>query len=241
MTTRERIATWPQARANRYSNRVVETLAAHRTMTIGEIDRFQSFAFDPGGAVRNLILPTEASSKGVMLMVSNEADVAGEIITIQNDAAAAIKSLNMDEAALIWCDGVSWYGMVAPSTRGSVVVAEVVVDASAGGTATETAIITVPANSILLDVIAYATVAFDGDTTQTLEVGLTGNIDKYIDTTDFDPASVDTQASSNGGTTNDQKTSEWLKAATAIVATWTNTANMTVGSTTVYVIYVPLA
>lgn len=118
----------------------------------------------------------------------------------------------------------------------------VVVDSSAGGTATETAVFTVPADSIILNVVAEVLVPMDGDTTQTLEVGLTGNIDQYIDTIDFDPsAAAGTQAASLGGTTNDNKVVEWVAAATPIVATWTNTASATAGSTQVTIIYLPAA
>lgn len=116
------------------------------------------------------------------------------------------------------------------------------VDASAGGTATETAIVTVPADSIIMAVYAEVITPMDGDTTTTFEVGLTGNIDQYVDTVDFDPsAAAGTQACSLGGTTNDNKVAEWVAAATAIVATWTNTANMTAGSIRVTVVYLPLA
>lgn len=128
------------------------------------------------------------------------------------------------------------------TTLSKIVVAETTVDAAAGGTATETDIVTVPADSIILDVVAVVDTAFDGDTTTTLEVGLTGNVDKYIDTVDFDPsAAADTQASSHGGTNNDQKVSLYVSAVEAIVATWTNTANMTAGAVTVRVVYLPLA
>jgi len=118
----------------------------------------------------------------------------------------------------------------------------VVVDSSAGGTATETAIFSVPADSIIMAVYAEVLIDMDGDTTTTFEVGLTGNIDQYVDTVDFDPAGgAGTQACSLGGTTNDNKVMEWVAAATPIVATWTNTANMTAGSTQVTVVYLPLA
>ena len=44
-------------------------------------------------------------------MVSNEADAA-EVLTIRNDAAATIVTPTQNEAALLWCDGTSWYGLV---------------------------------------------------------------------------------------------------------------------------------
>lgn len=119
----------------------------------------------------------------------------------------------------------------------------VVVDASAGGTAQTTNCTLVPANSILLNVTAKVTEAFDGDTTTTLEVGVSGNVDAYIDTTDFDPSGTaeTTYASSLNGTTNDIKTAQWLSTATQLIATWTNTANATAGTVAVYTTFIQTA
>ena len=118
----------------------------------------------------------------------------------------------------------------------------VTVDSSAGGTGTETAILTVPADSLILNVIAEVVTPMDGDTTTTFEVGVTANPDQFIDTLDFDPsAAAGTQAASLGGTNNDTKVMIWTDAAIDIAATWTNTANMTAGSTKVTVVYIPLA
>jgi hypothetical protein len=111
MTTRERIATWPANRANRFSVKKAETLTGARVITPAEVERYQAMAFDPGGAGRNVDLPAVASSAGVILMISNIADAA-EILTIRNAAAATIVTPTQNEACLVWCDGVRWYGFV---------------------------------------------------------------------------------------------------------------------------------
>ncbi len=112
------------------------------------------------------------------------------------------------------------------------------VDASAGGTATTVALFTIPANSILLTVIAKVVTPFDGTTIQTLEVGITGNIDKYIDLVDFLPeAAANVNKASLNGVTNDQDQPEYLAAATALIATWTNTGTPAAGVTRVYAVY----
>jgi len=116
---------------------------------------------------------------------------------------------------------------------------KVTVDASAGGEAQTTAIATLAAGSILHEVIAVCTVAFDGDTTTTLEVGITGNVDKYIDLAEFDASSEDDYQAMTGGGSNDQGTAEYCLAETAIIATWTNTADAEAGSVDVYVTYTP--
>lgn len=111
MTQRERIATWPHDRANRISAKPAETLAGGRVITAVEVERYQAMAFDPGGAGRNVDLPAEESSTGVLLMISNTADAA-EVLTIRNDAGGTIVTPTQNEAALVWCDGVRWYGLV---------------------------------------------------------------------------------------------------------------------------------
>ena len=68
--------------AHKFSSTVVETLAAHRTLTQAEVDESVIWSFDPGGSARNLILPAEANNAGTILFISNAADAA-EVITIQ--------------------------------------------------------------------------------------------------------------------------------------------------------------
>lgn len=108
---RERIATWPTARASRFSVKTNETLSGNRTVTVAEVETYNALAFDPGGAGRNVVLPPEESCKGVYLWISNTADAA-EILTIQNDAAGTVVTPTQNEAAFVWCDGVRWYGSV---------------------------------------------------------------------------------------------------------------------------------
>lgn len=114
------------------------------------------------------------------------------------------------------------------------------IDMSGGGTATETAVLTVPAGSIILNVMTHCTAALDGDTTKTVEVGLTANTDKYIDPIDA-PVTLNGFMDIQAGTNQDQKGAEFCAAAQAIVATWTNTANATAGAVDVYVMYIPKA
>lgn len=108
---REAIATAPTARASRFTARPLETLSGARVLTIAEIEQWQAFAFDPGGAGRTVDLPAEEACKGVYLMISNKADAA-EILTIRNDAGGTVVTPTQNEAAFIWCDGVAWYGLV---------------------------------------------------------------------------------------------------------------------------------
>lgn len=61
---------------------------------------------DPGGAGRNVDLPAEAN--GLWFVVANAADAA-ETLTVRDDAGATVVAVAQDQAALVWCDGTSWY------------------------------------------------------------------------------------------------------------------------------------
>jgi hypothetical protein len=95
--------------------KLTETLAADRVISPAEVKRFNLFSFDPDGAVRNVDLPPEAHSEGVVLIIAN-AGVATEIITVRNDAAATIATPDGAEAALVFCDGVAWFGLTGESS-----------------------------------------------------------------------------------------------------------------------------
>lgn len=112
---RENIAIAPTGRASRISAKGTETLAANRTITNKEIEKYNAFAFDPGGAARTVTLPAEAFCKGVTVMIANKADAA-EIITVKNDGGDTIVTPTQAEAALLWCDGTAWYGLVGASS-----------------------------------------------------------------------------------------------------------------------------
>lgn len=142
-------------------------------------------------------------------------------------------------------DGYVWNGNEVDSNGvecyGALRVYQAVVDASAGGSAQETALCTIPANSLIIDCVVEVLEAFDGDTTTTMEVGTNANPDDLIDTLDFDPsAAVGTRKGSFGGTTNDTKAITRLAANYAAVATWTNTASATAGKVLVKLVWLDL-
>lgn len=107
---REKIATWPSARASRLSVKATETLAGARVLTVAEIEQYNAFAFDPGGSARNLDLPAEEVCQGVYLFVANKADAA-EAITVRNDATGTVTVVGQSESCLLWCDGAAWHAL----------------------------------------------------------------------------------------------------------------------------------
>ena len=94
---------------------VLEILGADRTLTQAEVDDNNIFTFDPAAA-RNLDLPPEGDNAGVVLFIHNAANAA-EVITIRDDAGAiTICTPTQAESAIVFCDGVSWRGLVGAAT-----------------------------------------------------------------------------------------------------------------------------
>jgi hypothetical protein len=91
--------------------KLVETLSDNRTISWDEIERYNGFAFDPGGAGRDVILLKAAACQGVLIFISNKADAA-EILTVKDGDGNTIVTPTQDESAVLWCDGVKWYGFV---------------------------------------------------------------------------------------------------------------------------------
>ena len=61
---------------------------------------------DPGGSARDVTLPAE--EHGLCFLIANAADSA-EALSVKDDAAGAVVTVSQNEAALVWCDGTSWY------------------------------------------------------------------------------------------------------------------------------------
>ncbi len=112
---RERIAVGSMTRASRFPAAAVETLTGTRVITDAEVEKVQAFAFDPGGAGRTVTLPAEASSNGCLVFISNEADNA-EVLTIQDDGSNTIVTPTQNEAAVLWCNGTLWFGLVGATS-----------------------------------------------------------------------------------------------------------------------------
>lgn len=176
--------------------------------------------------------PTARSARSEQYDFSDMALVVGQI---QNEAGDVLlngeASQQTHEADLAVTDVDSAFAAVKRAST--------TVDASGGGTAQTTAIATVPAQSLILAVHAVVDTNFNGNTTTTLEVGVSGNIDKYIDTMDFDPSMGGDE--SNWSSTNaDENGNVYVTSAEAIIATWTNTASASAGAVTVTVYYIEM-
>ena len=63
-----------------------------------------------GGAVRDLTLPAEADSAGLMFIIKNVTGGAFAI-TVKDDAAGTIASLLETESCIVMCDGTTWEGV----------------------------------------------------------------------------------------------------------------------------------
>lgn len=89
----------------------VETLAGTRTLTLSEVSNYTMFSLDPGGAGRNVVMPTESSCEGMVVFLHNAADAA-EILTVKaSNGSTTICTPTQNETAIVWCNGTTWIGL----------------------------------------------------------------------------------------------------------------------------------
>lgn len=105
-TTWTHVGTW-----GAFSSVAVVTLAGTRTLTPSSATVQY---LNPDGAARNVDLPAEADSNGLRFWIRNTG--AGYALTVRDDAAATIATVNPGEWVDIICDGTDWVTL----SRGSV-------------------------------------------------------------------------------------------------------------------------
>jgi hypothetical protein len=125
-----------------------ETLSGDKTLVVGDavIQRL-----DPDGADRNVNLPAEGLSTNLLFFIYNDANGAGEDLTVKDDTPATIVTLGPGMGMLFTCDGTSWVaigndGVVYDAVAGTSTVDELVTDE-----------ITAPAASLVIKPTADAT------------------------------------------------------------------------------------
>jgi hypothetical protein len=87
------------------------TLGANLTL---DADSPTIMTIDPTAA-RDLVLPAEADSVGLMFVILNAADAA-EDITVKDDGAATIGTISQNEIGILFCNGVAWRLCVGKTT-----------------------------------------------------------------------------------------------------------------------------
>lgn len=101
--------------SSRFPAAAAETLSGNRTLTSDEVDSTQFFAFDPGGAARDLTLPAAGAHDGSLLFVANTADAA-EVLTIKDSGGTAVCTPTQNETAFVISNGTSWFGLVGANS-----------------------------------------------------------------------------------------------------------------------------
>ena len=91
------------------------TLTGSVTLTISSLEG-NLLLFDPGGSGRNIDLPPEADSTGLMLMIANTADAAESLVIREDSGSTTIVTISQNESGIVWCDGTSWKGLVGANT-----------------------------------------------------------------------------------------------------------------------------
>jgi hypothetical protein len=160
-----------------------ETLSGARTLTASEVNRWNLFSFDPGGAARTLTLPTAAGLKNKVLVIANTGN-ATEPITVVDGDSNAVVIIDQGQRALIWSDGTTVFGGAIGSTSGIVKFSQTVAfdDFTDGGAAVGTYVITagtIPVGAYFLCTLLTSVTGFAGDTSAVLTVGDGTDVDRY--------------------------------------------------------------
>lgn len=92
---------------------IVQTLTGTTTLAL---PLARVYSLDPGGAGRNLVLPTEADSKGVEFYIVNTADAAETITVKASNGTTTVGTIDQNEGAVAVCDGTRWKVMVNAET-----------------------------------------------------------------------------------------------------------------------------
>jgi len=92
-----------------------ETLTGDKTLLFN--DRRVQF-LNPGGSDRDVILPSEALSDGIIFWITNTAGPAGNLLTVYASDGVTPKSyLSGAESCFVMCDGIVWRAGATGSGR----------------------------------------------------------------------------------------------------------------------------
>ena len=89
------------------------------------VDHPPVLLLDPDGSARDVLLPVEADSKGLLFYIFNTAGSQPEIISVKEDSdTTVILTLDQNEVGLVYCDGVTWRGFSGFSVDITATIAE---------------------------------------------------------------------------------------------------------------------
>lgn len=92
---------------------VTETLAAQKVLT-EKSPMIQ--LLDNGGAVRDVLLPPEADSEGLIFIIANTGGGAFAITVKEDSDTTTIVTLDQAQAGIVFCDGTTWFGFIGGIT-----------------------------------------------------------------------------------------------------------------------------
>ncbi len=89
------------------------------------VDHPPVLLLDPDGSARDVLLPAEGDSKGLLFYIYNTAGGQPEIISVKDDSDTdTILALDQNEVGLVHCDGTTWRGFSGFSADITATIAE---------------------------------------------------------------------------------------------------------------------
>lgn len=87
------------------ANSLAKTVAANEALLITYPP---VLLLDPNGGAKDVLLPTEATSVGLMFFIYNTADAAESLVVKEDSDTTAIVTLTQGTGAIVHCDGTTW-------------------------------------------------------------------------------------------------------------------------------------
>jgi outer membrane lipoprotein-sorting protein len=68
---------------------------------------------DPEGTAVDVLLPAEASSKGLLFMIINNGSGTEDLVVKEDGDSTTIATVTASSASIVFCDGTTWRGFAA--------------------------------------------------------------------------------------------------------------------------------
>ena len=91
----------------------LETLSAQKQLVV---DDAPVQILDPNAASVDVLLPTEATSRGLMFMIISNGAGTEDLIVKEDSDTTTIVTVTANSVGIVFCDGTTWRGFASTDT-----------------------------------------------------------------------------------------------------------------------------